>query len=357
MESSDSTMQEILKQNLARSLAPAQVQAWVDAMSPITGTVDDSMVRMHSKLEEVAAQILETMGIQVKNLGEKQLAEVRAQFTQMMDALSDIAKLTQLQQPLSDMLESVKAQVKGSWSLDPEKIDDQFKTVVAKVNGIGALVNGLVKKAEETLQARDRLGPGALKAGIDETATKMTAAWEALIDDKLLKSIKLLQGATQSRFQEQGITIAELTSIGKSNTGLLREVRNALGEHRNNLAVVKATQAVVESMAEQQVEMGEQLSKLRDMVEAQTELLQGKREILQRLSPPYRPPPMGGKGWGPTSQAVPVSLEEAIRNPGQPPIYYAANTAAPARPQSAAMQHMSDLLMQITEMLHSMRYN
>ena len=253
-ESSDSTMQEILKQNLARSLAPAQVQAWVDAMSPITGTVDDSMVRMHSKLEEVAAQILETMGIQVKNLGEKQLAEVRAQFTQMMDALSDIAKLTQLQQPLSDMLESVKAQVKGSWSLDPEKIDDQFKTVVAKVNGIGALVNGLVKKAEETLQALDRLGPGALKAGIDETATKMTAAWEALIDEKLLKSIKLLQGATQSRFQEQGITIAELTSIGKSNTRLLREVRNGLGEyseeHRNNLAVVKATQAVVESMAE-----------------------------------------------------------------------------------------------------------
>ena len=178
----------------------------------------------------------------------------------------------------------------------------------------------------------------------------MTAAWEALINDKLLKSIKLLQGATQSRFQEQGITIAELTSIGKSNTGLLREVRNALGEyseeHRNNLAVVKATQAVVESMAEQQAEMGEQLSKLRDMVEAQTELLQGQR-----------PSPMGGKGWGPTSQAVPVSLEEAIRNPGQPPIYYAANTAAPARPQSAAMQHMSDLLMQITEMLHSMRYN
>ena len=359
--SSDSTMREILKQNLARSLAPAQVQAWVDAMSPITGTVDDSMVRMHSRLEEVAAQILETMGIQVKNLGEKQLAEVRAQFTQMMDALSDIAKLTQLQQPLSDMLESVKAQVKGSWNLDPEKIDDQFKTVVAKVNGIGALVNGLVKKAEETLQALDRLGPGALKAGIDETATKMTAAWEALIDDKLLKSIKLLQGATQSRFQEQGIAIAELTSIGKSNTGLLREVRNALGEyseeHRNNLAVVKATQAVVESMAEQQAEMGEQLSKLRDMVEAQTELLQGQREILQRLSPPYRPPPMGGKGWGPASQAVPVSLEEAIRNPGQPPIYYAANTAAPARPQSAAMQHMSDLLMQITEMLQSMRYN
>ena len=61
--------------------------------------------------------------------------------------------------------------------------------------------------------------------------------------------------------------------------------------------------------------MGEQLSKLRDMVEAQTELLQGQREILQRLSPPYRPPPMGGKGWGPTSQAVPVSIEEAIRNP------------------------------------------
>ena len=145
-ESSDSTMQEILKQNLARSLAPAQVQAWVDAMSPITGTVDDSMVRMHSKLEEVAARILETMGIQVRDLGEKQLAEVRAQFTQMMDALSDIAKLTQLQQPLSDLLESVKAQVKGSWSLDPEKIDDQFKTVVAKVNGIGALVNGLVKR-------------------------------------------------------------------------------------------------------------------------------------------------------------------------------------------------------------------
>ena len=52
--------------------------------------------------------------------------------------------------------------MKGSWNLDAEKIDDQFKTVVAKVNGIGALVNCLTKKAEETLQALDRLGPGAL---------------------------------------------------------------------------------------------------------------------------------------------------------------------------------------------------
>ena len=275
----EETMQDLLKQNLARSLAPAQVQAWVDAMAPITRTVDDSMVRMRSKLEEVAGQILEPMGVQVKNFGEKQLAEIRAQFVQLADAISDVAKIAQLHQPLSDVLESVRAQVKGSRNLDAEKIDDQFKTVVAKVNGIGALVNGLTKKAEETLQALDRLGPGGPKAGIDDFAAKMSGTWEAMVDDKLVKSIKLLQGATQSRFQEQGIATAEVISVGKSNTGLLREVRNALGEyseeHRSNLATVKATQAVVESMAEQQAEMVETIQKLRDMVEAQTELLQG----------------------------------------------------------------------------------
>ena len=162
----EETMQDLLKQNLARSLAPAQVQAWVDAMAPITGTVDDSMVRMHSKLEEVAGQILQTMGVQVKNFGERQLAEIRAQFVQLADAISDVAKVVQLQQPLSDVLESLKAQVKGSWNLDAEKIDVQFKTVVAKVNGIGALANGLTKKAEETLQALDRLGPGALTTSL-----------------------------------------------------------------------------------------------------------------------------------------------------------------------------------------------
>ena len=58
----------------------------------------------------------------------------------------------------------------------------------------------------------------------------MSSSWEAMVDDKLVKSIKLLQGATQSRFQEQGIATAEVISVGKSNTGLLREVRNALGE-------------------------------------------------------------------------------------------------------------------------------
>ena len=297
---SEETMQDLLKQNLARSLAPAQVQAWVDAMAPIMGTVDDSMVRMHSKLGEVAGQILETMGVQVKNLGEKQMAEIKAQFAQLADAISDVAKIAQLQQPLSDVLESLKAQVKGSWNLDAEKIDDQFKTVVAKVNGVGALVNSLTKKADETMQALDRLGPGALKAGIDDVVSKMTPSWETMIDDKLVKNIKLLQGATQSRFQ-QGIAMAEVISVGKSNTGLLREVRNALGEyseeHRNNLAKVKATRAVVESMAAQQAEMTDAVQKLRDMVEAQTELLQGQREALHRLSPPYRPPPVGGKGW------------------------------------------------------------
>ena len=116
----EDTMQDLLKQNFARSLAPAQVQAWVDAMAPITGTVDDSMIRMHSKLEEVAGQILETMGVQVKNFGEKQLAEIRAQFVQLADAISDVAKVAQLHQPLSDVLESVKAQVKGTWNLDAE---------------------------------------------------------------------------------------------------------------------------------------------------------------------------------------------------------------------------------------------
>ena len=196
----EDTMQDLLKQNLTRSLAPAQVQAWVDAMAPITGTVDDSMIRMHSKLEEVAGQILETTGVQVKNFGEKQLAEIRAQFVQLADAISDVAKVAQLHQPLSDVLESVKAQVKGTWNLDAEKIDDQFKTVVAKVNGIGALVNGLTKKAEETLQALDRLGPGTLKAGIDDFAAKMSGTWEAMVDDKLVKNIKLLQAATQNRF-------------------------------------------------------------------------------------------------------------------------------------------------------------
>ena len=92
----EETTQDLLKQNLARSLAPAQVQAWVDAMAPITGTVDDSMVRMHSKLEEVAGQILETMAVQVKNFGEKQLAEIRAQFVQLTDAISDVAKAAAL---------------------------------------------------------------------------------------------------------------------------------------------------------------------------------------------------------------------------------------------------------------------
>ena len=280
--SGEDIMQELLKQNLARSLAPAQVQAWVDAMAPITGMVDDSMVRMHSKLEEVGAQILETMGVQVKNFGEKQLSEIRAQFVQLADAISDVAKVAQLHQPLSDVLESLKAQVlkeAGTWM--------RRKLMTSKVNGVGALVNSLTKKADETLQALARLGPGSLKA-------KMSASWETMVDDKLVKSIKLLQGATQSRFQEQGIAVAELTSVGKSNTGLLREVRNALEEyseeHRNNLAVVKATQAVVESMAEQQAEMSEAVQKLRDMVEAQTELLQGQ---------PFKdcPLPTGHRHW------------------------------------------------------------
>ena len=357
----EDAMQDLLKQNLARSLAPAQVQAWVDAMAPITGTVDDSMVRMHSKLEEVGAQILETMGVQVKNFGEKQLTEIRAQFAHLADAISDVAKVAQLHQPLSDVLESLKAQVKGSWNLDAEKIDDQFKSLLAKVNGVGALVNSLTKKADESLQALDRLGPGALKAGIDEFAAKMSASWETMVEDKLVKNLKLLQGATQSRFQEQGIAIAELTSVGKSNTGLLREVRNALGEyseeHRNNLAVVKATQAVVESMAEQQAEMSEAVQKLRDMVEAQTELLQGQREALQRLSPPYRPPPLGGKGWSASSSGVPINIDDALRGQGQAPIYYSADASAPVRRESAAMQRMSDLLLQVTDVLHAMRYN
>ena len=359
--SGEDTMQELLKQNLARSLAPAQVQAWVDAMAPITGTVDDSMVRMHSKLEEVGAQILETMGVQVKNFGEKQLSEIRAQFVQLADAISDVAKVAQLRQPLSDGLESLKAQVKGSWNLDAEKIDDQFKSLMAKVNGVGSLVNSLTKKADETLQALERLGPGSLKAGIDEFAAKMSASWETMVDDKLVKSIKLLQGATQSRFQEQGIAVAELSSVGKSNIGLLREVRNVLGEyseeHRNNLAVVKATQAVVASMAEQQAEVSEAVQKLRDMVEAQTELLQGQREALQRLSPPYRPPPLGGKGWSAPSTGVPINIDDALRSQGQPPIYYSADASAPARRENATMQRMSDLLLQVTEMLHAMRYN
>ena len=192
------------------------------------------------------------MGVQVKNFGEKQLSEIRAQFAHLGDAISDVAKVAQLHQPLSDVLESLKAQVKGSWNLDAEKIDNQFKSLLAKVNGVGALVNSLTKKADESLQALDRLRPGALKAGIDEFAARMSASWGTRVEDKLVKNIKLLQGATQSRFQEQGIAIAELTSLRKSNTGLLREVRNALGEyseeHRNNLAVVQATQAVVESM-------------------------------------------------------------------------------------------------------------
>ena len=180
-----------------------------------------------------------------------------------------------------------------------------------------------------------------------------------MVDDKLVKNIKLLQGATQNRFQEQGIAIAEVTSVGKSNTGLLREVRNALGEyseeHRNNLATVKATQAVVESMAEQQAEMADAIQKLRDMVEAQTELLQGQREALQRLAPPYRPPPVGGKGWG-SASSVPINLDDALRSSGQPPIYYSADASAPARRERAAMQRMSDMLLQVTEMLHAMRY-
>ena len=358
---SEDTMQAMLKQNLARSLAPAQVQAWVDAMAPITGTVDDSMIRMHSKLEEVGAQILETMGVQVKNFGEKQLTEIRAQFAQLADAISDVAKVAQLHQPLSDVMESLKAQVKGSWNLDGEKIDEQLKSLLAKVNGVGALVNTLTKKADESLQALDRLGPGALKAGIDEFAAKMSTSWETMVEDKIIKAIKLLQGATQSRFQEQGIAIAEITSVGKSNTGFLREVRNALAEyseeHRNNLAVVKATQAVVESMAEQQAEMADAVQKLRDMVEAQTELLQGQREALQRLSPPYRPPSFGGKGWSTPSSGVPINLDNALRGPGHAPIYYPADASAPARRESAAMQRMSDLLLQVTDVLHAMRYN
>ena len=95
-----------------------------------------------------------------------------------------------------------------------------------------------------------------------------------MVEDKLVKNFKLLSGSTQTRFQDQGVAIAELTSIGKSNTGFLREVRNALAEyseeHRSNLAVVKATQSVVESMAEQRAEILDSLQKMRDMM-ARTE--------------------------------------------------------------------------------------
>ena len=119
---------------------------------------------------------------------------------------------------------------------------------------------------------------------------------------------------------------------------------------------MKATQAVVESMAEQQAEMTDAMQKLRDMVEAQTELLQGQREALQRLSAPYRPPPVGGKDWGAAS-SVPINIDDALRSSGQPPIYYSADAPAPARREAAAMQRKSDLLLQVTEMLHAIRYN
>ena len=205
------------------------------------------------------------------------------------------------------------------------------------------------------------MGPGAIETSVDDLAAKMQASWEAMVEDKLVKNLKLPSGGNQSRFQEQGVVLAEITSICKSNTGFLREVRNALAEysqeHRSNPAVVKATESVVESMAEQQAELMETVQKLRDMVEAQTELMQGQREHLNRISPPYRPPPTSsGKGWGNAAPSVPINLDEAIRHPGQPPIYHTANASAPARREDVAMQHMSNLLVQVSEMLHAMRY-
>ena len=145
-------------------------------MRPISGTIDESMVRMHSKLEEVAAQILETMGVQVKAFGEKNIEEIRRQLQELSGLVAEISKVAQLTQPFSDTLESLKAQLKGSWNLDPEKIDKQFNKVIRKLNGVGGLVTTLTKKAEETLQGLDRLGPGALKAGVDDLATKMQTA-------------------------------------------------------------------------------------------------------------------------------------------------------------------------------------
>ena len=158
MEAAD--MAEMLKQNLAPSLARAQVQAWVDAMSPISGTVDEAMARMHSRLEEVAAQILETMGVQVKNLGDQNLLELRAQLADLAETMTEISKIGQMLGPFQDLLESLKGQVRESWKFDAEKLEENFKNILGKLNSIGGLTSTSVKKLDETLAALERLGPG-----------------------------------------------------------------------------------------------------------------------------------------------------------------------------------------------------
>ena len=172
------------------------------------------------------------------------------------------------------------------------------------------------------------------------------------IEDKIGKSIKLLAGGNQDRFQQQALSLAEITSMVKSNVGLLREVRNALGEyseeHKANLQVVQASQAQVESTAEQVAEMTEQIQRMKDMLEAQTERLQGQREQLQRLSPPYRPPQAA------SSSRSHINLEEALRHGSSPPIYFAADQTAPQKRLDADVSHV---LRQVSDLLQVLRYN
>ena len=51
------------------------------------------------ELEEITAQILGTTGLQVKNLGERNLTELKAQLAQLADTVTEISKVAQLAKP------------------------------------------------------------------------------------------------------------------------------------------------------------------------------------------------------------------------------------------------------------------
>ena len=300
-----------LRSKLAKALAPAQVEAWVTAMMPMTDAIQEGLRDCSGDFK----QSLETVSEQIGNLFQVHTAKfhyvaeanegVREAIVQVAATMTLLEPLRDLAQPLHDLVKPLQALV--------SQLKTVFSEAMAPCNKNLVL---LQKKVEEELAKTVTQVTELLEQTKTSFATVAEGEFKKVIehiDWKVMSKLQGMANASSERFGRVESQQAEQTALIKSHTGLLSSFRTTLAEfgegHKTNLQGVQDLAEDIGRMGERLAENTEALQQTKEAIGQLSDSLQVLREAVMRGMPPYRPPPRAASPEG----GIPIRLDEAIR--------------------------------------------
>ena len=301
-----------LRTKLAKALAPAQVEAWVTAMMPMTDAIQEGLRDCSGDFR----RSLETVSEQIGNLFQVHTAKFKDYVAEanegVREAIVQVAATVTLLEPLRDLAQPLHDLVKPLQALVTQ-LKTVFSEAMAPCNKNLAL---LQKKVDEELAKTVTQVTEILEQAKTSFASTAEGEFKKVIEHIDWKVMSKLQGMANSsseRFGRVESQQAEQTALIKSHTGLLSSFRTTLAEfgegHKTNLQGVQDLAEDIGRMGERLAENTEALQQTKEAIGQLSDSLQVLREAVMRGMPPYRPPPMAAPAEG----GIPIRLDEAIR--------------------------------------------